>query len=97
MSEIKSQLQNSFSIQLDNESTLNEFINIIQGVMLLITMFDIDKTDTKYSDSDVYFGIDSILGYFNEQIPGSLKIVEVSPQNYTIQYTPSEEQKENHR
>ena len=92
MSESKSQLQNSFSIQLDDESTLNEFINILEGSLRLIPTLKTDEDQTTYySSGDVSATIQAILGYINEQIPGRFKMVEVSPQNYTIQYTPSEE------
>lgn len=92
------QLHNSFSIQLDDESTFNEFINILEGSLHLISTLKTDEDQTTYySSGDVFATIQAILGYINEQIPGRFKMAEVSPQNYTIQYTPSDEKKENQK
>ena len=84
-------MHNRISIEISEISTLNEFAITIQGVLTLITELDITHNEAEYSVSDVYMTISAILGYFNERIPGSLRLMETSPNHYTIQYNPPEE------
>ena len=81
-------MQNSFSIQVEGESTLNELINILEGTLCLIKTLDIDKDQVIYLNDDVGATIDAILGYISERMPGRFKITHPTAKRYTIQYIP---------
>ena len=73
-------------INLEKESyTLEEFTQILSGVIETFTTVEID--DTTFFPSDVYMTIHSILGYINERVPGKFEMIKTDDDTYTIRYS----------